>query len=48
MIENRADQQRDTPLIIEDPGPYIIGLPSEFKAMATVPPEVVFIDLDTK
>lgn len=40
--------QRDTPLIVEDPGPYIIGLPSEFKALVTVPPEVVFVDLDTR
>lgn len=37
---------RDATFIIEDPGPYIIGLPSEARYMLTPPPEVVIVDLD--
>lgn len=38
---------RDSTFIIEDPGPYIIGLPTEARYMLTPPPEVVIVDLDT-
>nr|XP_019008347.1 uncharacterized protein I206_06906 [Kwoniella pini CBS 10737]OCF47128.1 hypothetical protein I206_06906 [Kwoniella pini CBS 10737] len=38
---------RDTTFIIEDPGPYIIGMPTECRYLLAPPPEVVIIDIDT-
>ena len=43
-----ADDQRDTSFIVEDPGPYLIGLPTELKGLVSIPAEVVMIDVDTK
>jgi nicotinamide N-methyltransferase len=43
-----ADNQRDTSFIVEDPGPYLIGLPTELKGLVSIPAEVVMIDVDTK
>ncbi|EIW71142.1 hypothetical protein TREMEDRAFT_27360, partial [Tremella mesenterica DSM 1558] len=39
---------RDSTLLIEDPGPYIIGLTSECRYVVAPPAEVVVVDLDTK
>ncbi|WWC86768.1 uncharacterized protein L201_001647 [Kwoniella dendrophila CBS 6074] len=39
---------RDATFIIEDPGPYIIGMPTECRYLLAPPPEVVIIDIDTK
>ncbi|TXT13185.1 hypothetical protein VHUM_01586 [Vanrija humicola] len=38
---------RDTTFIVEDPGPYIIGIATEARYLVTPPPEVVVVDLDT-
>jgi hypothetical protein len=43
-----TDHQRDTSFIVEDPGPYLIGLPTEIKGLVSIPAEVVMIDVDTK
>lgn len=47
-IIKMADDQRDTSFIVEDPGPYLIGLPTELKGLVSIPAEVVMIDVDTK
>jgi hypothetical protein len=44
----QSDMQRDTSFIVEDPGPYLIGLPTELKGLVSIPAEVVMIDVDTK
>ncbi|WVQ98203.1 hypothetical protein IAU59_005325 [Kwoniella sp. CBS 9459] len=38
---------RDTTFIIEDPGPYIIGMPTECRYLLAPPAEVVIVDIDT-
>ncbi|WVF69649.1 hypothetical protein IAT40_004428 [Kwoniella sp. CBS 6097] len=38
---------RDTTFIIEDPGPYIIGMPTECRYLLAPPGEVVVVDIDT-
>nr|XP_031858204.1 uncharacterized protein CI109_006347 [Kwoniella shandongensis]KAA5525276.1 hypothetical protein CI109_006347 [Kwoniella shandongensis] len=38
---------RDATFIIEDPGPYIIGMPSECRYLLAPPSEVVIVDIDT-
>ncbi|WVQ79913.1 hypothetical protein IAT38_002014 [Cryptococcus sp. DSM 104549] len=38
---------RDTTFIIEDPGPYIIGMSTECRYLLVPPAEVVVVDLDT-
>lgn len=43
-----ADIQRDTTFLIEDPGPYIIGMATECRYIITTPPDVVVVDLDMK
>ncbi|WVW78297.1 hypothetical protein I302_100251 [Kwoniella bestiolae CBS 10118] len=39
---------RDTTFVIEDPGPYIIGMPTECRYLLVPPPEAVIVDIDTK
>ena len=43
-----TNDQRDTSFIVEDPGPYLIGLPTELKGLVSIPAEVVMVDIDTK
>ncbi|OCF58670.1 hypothetical protein L486_03160 [Kwoniella mangroviensis CBS 10435] len=38
---------RDTTFVIEDPGPYIIGMPTECRYLLVPPPEAVIVDIDT-
>jgi hypothetical protein len=47
-LQTPLTDQRDTSFIVEDPGPYIIGLPTELKGLIGIPSEVVMIDIDTK
>ncbi|ORY21289.1 AEX-3 domain-domain-containing protein [Naematelia encephala] len=38
---------RDTTFVVEDPGPYILGMPTECRFMIPIPSEVVIIDIDS-
>ncbi len=40
--------QRDMGFVVEDPGPYILGMPSECQNMIRIPSEVVVVDIDIK